>query len=174
MASPQSGALGPDMDGEEEYRELSAFLGSQRMQYDELRHVYDEKKRVLQDLKRECKHLQNLSSHNDGQKVTFQAQVQSLDSRITAAKADIEKWNLKCASYQHMKERLVRDKIRMDKRTEELKEITKPITATGGEKRTMQELHRDKLVKLNQEIKEERVELDGSEHIDSSAGTADT
>ena len=34
---PQSGALGPDMDGEEEYRELSAFLGSQRMQYDELR-----------------------------------------------------------------------------------------------------------------------------------------
>ena len=82
MASPQSGALGPDMDGEEEYRELSAFLGSQRMQYDELRHVYDEKKRVLQDLKRECKHLQNLSSHNDGQKVTFQAQVQSLDSRI--------------------------------------------------------------------------------------------
>ena len=137
MASPQSGALGPDMDGEEEYRELSAFLGSQRMQYDELRHVYDEKKRVLQDLKRECKHLQNLSSHNDGQKVTFQAQVQSLDSRITAAKADIEKWNLKCASYQHMKERLVRDKIRMDKRTEELKEITKEAEREQGNVRKM-------------------------------------
>merc|ERR1711871_1384518 len=41
----------------------------------------------------------------------------------------------------------------------ELKEITKPITATGGEKRTMQELHRDKLVKLNQEIKEESAKL---------------
>ena len=155
MASPQSGALGPDMDGEEEYRELSAFLGSQRMQYDELRHVYDEKKRVLQDLKRECKHLQNLSSHNDGQKVTFQAQVQSLDSRITAAKADIEKWNLKCASYQHMKERLVRDKIRMDKRTEELKEITKEADREQGNVRKMlikQRQLRDMLEKQRREL----------------------
>ena len=58
--------FGSDMDGEEEYRELSAFLGSQRMQYDELRHVYDEKTSAEDEV--ECKHLQNLSSHNDGQR----------------------------------------------------------------------------------------------------------
>ena len=61
-SSPTSGKLGPDMDGEEEYRELSSFLGSQRMQYDELKHVYEEKKRVLKDLQRECAHLNTLSS----------------------------------------------------------------------------------------------------------------
>ena len=93
-SSPQAGALGADMDGEEEYRELSAFLGSQRMQYDELKHVYEDKKRVLKDLRRECAHLNTLSSQNDGQKLSFQFQVQSLDSRIKQTKVDIEKASL--------------------------------------------------------------------------------
>ena len=160
-SSPTSGKLGPDMDGEEEYRELSSFLGSQRMQYDELKHVYEEKKRILKDLQRECAHLNTLSSQNDGQKVSFQAQVQSLDLRIKQAKMDIEKWDFKCSSYQHMKERLIQDKIKMDKRTEELKEITKEAERERGNVRKMvmkQKQLRDMLEKQRREL-EKKLEV---------------
>ena len=40
--------------GEEEYLELSDFLGAQRTKYDELRTTYREKQRVLKALEAEC------------------------------------------------------------------------------------------------------------------------
>merc|ERR1711871_252016 len=40
-----------------------------------------------------------------------------------------------------------------------LKEITKPVSGTGAEKKTMQDVYREKLVNLNQQIKEESARL---------------
>ena len=60
MASPDNGAKGSGDGGDgEEFRELSEFLGHQRMQYDELRHVYEAKKKMLSEIEKECRHLEN-------------------------------------------------------------------------------------------------------------------
>ena len=114
----------PSMEGEEEFRELSDFLGHQRMQYDELRHVYDEKKRVLQELHKECAHLEGLAFANQGQKLSFEQQVQALNKSINEVKEEINTWDFRCASYRHVKSRLTNDKIVMDKRVEEMKTIS--------------------------------------------------
>lgn len=133
MASPDNGAKGSGDGGDgEEFRELSEFLGHQRMQYDELRHVYEAKKKMLSEIEKECRHLENLTYANKGQKVGFEEKVKTLNEQIAETKTDIDTWTFRCQSYNHVKNRLVNDKIRMDKRIEEMKVISQEAERECG------------------------------------------
>ena len=124
MSSTDKGASGIGDSGDgEEFRELSEFLGHQRMQYDELRHVYMAKKKMLSEIQNECKHLENLAYANQDQKISFEEKVKTLKDEIEVTKKDIETWSFRSRSYKHVKNRLMNDKIKMDKRIEEMKVI---------------------------------------------------
>ena len=89
MSNPGSFASGA-VPGEEEYLELSDFLGAQRTKYDELRTTYREKQRVLKALEAECEHLARITHLNDTSTDVFRDQSLALNRQLEEIRARTE------------------------------------------------------------------------------------
>ena len=111
--------------GEEEYLELSDFLGAQRTKYDELRTTYREKQRVLKALEAECEHLARITHLNDTSTDVFRDQSMALNKQLEEIRARTEDGAHRTAIYRHMQARLEDDRLLLDRQLERLGHLKK-------------------------------------------------
>jgi hypothetical protein len=124
MSNPGSFASGA-VPGEEEYLELSDFLGAQRTKYDELRTTYREKQRVLKALEAECEHLARITHLNDTSTDVFRDQSLALNRQLEEIRARTEDGAHRTAVYRHMQARLEDDRLLLDRQLERLGHLKK-------------------------------------------------
>ena len=122
MSKPGKFAAGA-VPGEEEYLELSDFLGAQRTKYDELRTTYREKQKVLKDLEAECEHLARITHLNDNSTDVFRDKSMKLNAALDEIRGRTEEGQFQSSVYRHMLTRLEDDRLLLDKQLERLQHL---------------------------------------------------
>ena len=115
-----SKAFGGATPGEDEYLELSDFLGQQRTKYDELRTTYRAKQKNLKDLEAECEHLARITHLNDTSTDIFKDKSMALNKQLEEIRGRTEDGQFRSATYHHMLNRLEDDRLLLDKQLERL------------------------------------------------------
>jgi len=118
-------AFGGAVPGEDEYLELSEFLGQQRTKYDELRTTYREKQKVLKTLQDECEHLARITHLNDTSTDVFRDNSMALNKKLVQIRARTEEGQFRSSTYRHMLNRLEGDRLLLDKQLERLQHLKK-------------------------------------------------
>ncbi len=122
MSKPGTFAAGA-VPGEEEYLELSDFLGAQRTKYDELRTTLREKQKVLKDLEGECEHLARITHLNDTSTDVFRDKSMQLNAALDEIRARTDEGQFRSSVYRHMLTRLEDDRLLLDKQLERLQHL---------------------------------------------------
>ena len=120
-----SKAFGGAIPGEDEYLELSDFLGQQRTKYDELRTTYREKQKILKDLQGECEHLERITELNDTSTDVFRDKSMKLNKQLEEIRTRTEDGQFRTSTYRHMLGRLEGDRLLLDKQLERLQHLKK-------------------------------------------------
>ena len=120
-----SKAFGGATPGEDEYLELSDFLGQQRTKYDELRTTYRAKQKNLKDLEAECEHLARITHLNDTSTDIFKDKSLALNKQLEEIRGRTEDGQFRSATYHHMLNRLEDDRLLLDKQLERLQHLKK-------------------------------------------------
>jgi hypothetical protein len=141
--------------GEDEYLELSEFLGQQRTKYDELCTTYRDKQKVLKALEDECEHLARITHLNDTSTDVFRDKSMELNKKLVAVRKRSEEGQFKSATYQHMLGRLEDDRLLLDKQLERLQHLKKDAEREHHHVKQMmhhQHQRRNKLEKKRREL----------------------
>jgi len=120
-----SKAFGGAIPGEDEYLELSDFLGQQRTKYDELRTTYRAKQKNLKDLETECEHLARITHLNDTSTDVFRDKSMQLNKQLEQIRGRTDEGQFRSATYRHMLSRLEDDRLLLDKQLERLQHLKK-------------------------------------------------
>ena len=154
MSKPGSFAAGA-IPGEEEYLELSDFLGAQRTKYDELRTTYREKQRILKALEAECEHLARITHLNDTSTDEFRDKSLALNKQLDEIRARTEDAAHRTAVYKHMQSRLENDQLLLDRQLERLGHLKKEAAREHHHVKQMmhnQKMRRNQLEKKRREL----------------------